>query len=352
MKTRVFAFLAAAFLLSNFASLSSAETTSKSVKRAKANQLVAMLPASDGVVTFDVKRFFDEALPTLFASNQPMLAEIFEKIDKMRDTTGIDVRKFDLIAGGVSASELSQRKYDVDGVFIARGDVSSVDLISLAKKAADQKYKQETVNGKTMYIFAAKEIAKDKIPAGDPEKKEAVDKFLGGAVNEIALAAIDPHTVAFGRVGKVRETLEGTSRIGSDLTELLNRKEFAAMNLAGKLPTGVKSFVPLDNDELGKSIDSIRYVFGSMDVAAGQMTMSLTARTGQITQAKELYETLDVMQALGKMALGSSKRADQQLYARLIEKVQFARSGTEVSMDLAVPQSDLDQLMAILTKKK
>lgn len=352
MKTRVFAFAAIVLLLSNFASITSAGPNTKSVKRAKANQLVAMLPASDGVVTFDVKRFFDEALPTLFASNQPMLAEIIAKIDKMHETTGIDVRKFDLIAGGVSASELSERKYDVDAVFIARGDVNSAELISLAKKAADQKYKQETVNGKTMYIFAAKQIAKDKITAAEPEKKEVVDKYLGSAMNEIALSALDPNTVAFGRAGKVRETLEGKTRIGSDITELLGRKEFAAMNFAGKLPTGLKSFVPLDNDELGKSIDSIRYVFGSMDVGAGQMTMSLTARTAQITQAKELFETLDVMQAFGKMALGSSKRTDQQLYARLIEKVQFARSGTEVSMDLAVPQADLDQLMAILTKKK
>lgn len=353
MKIRVFAFAAIAFLLSNFASVGSAGPTTKSVKRAKSNQLVAMLPASDAVATFDVKRFFDEALPTLLASNQPLLADVLAKVEKMNTTTGIDIRQFDLVAAGITAEQLAEGKYDVDGVMIARGDVNTAQMISLAKKAAGDKYKEETVNGKTMYVFAAGELVKQKAPAVvDPSKQELAEKVAAKMLKEIAVSAVDANTLAFGGVAKVREALEGKTKVGTDITELLNRKEFAAMNMAGKLPTGLKSFVPVANDELGNSIDSIKYFFGSMDVANGQMAMSVTARTQQISQAKQLYETLDVMQAFGKAALGSSKRTDQQLYARLIEKLVVARSGTEVSMDLVVPQADLDQLMAILTKKK
>lgn len=352
MKIRVFAFTALVFLLSNFSTLGVADSASKNVKRAKANQLVALLPAVDGVATFDVKRFFNEALPTLFASNQPMLASIMSKIDEMQKTTGIDIRQFDLVAAGMTTAAVENRKFDAEGVMIARGEVSSATLIGLAKKASDNKYKEESVAGKTMYIFAAKTIVKDKLPAADPSKEEKLNKVAIAVPKEMALAAIDQNTIAVGHVTKVREALEGRTRVGSDIIELLNKKEFAAMNMAGKVPSGMKSFVPLDNDELGKSIDSIRYVFGSLDIAGGQMLMSMNARTQQIAQAKELYETLDVMKTFGKMALGSSKRPDQQLYARLIENVQFGRVGTEVSMDLVVPQADLDQLMSILTKKK
>ena len=50
------------------------------------------------------------------------------------------------------------------------------------------------------------------------------------------------------------------------------------------------------------------------------------------------------------MALGSSKRADQQLYARLIENLALSKAETDVSMELQIPQADIDALMAILIK--
>jgi hypothetical protein len=352
MKIRVFAFTALVFLLSNFSTFGVADSATKNVKRAKANQLVALLPAVDGVATFDVKRFFNEALPTLLASNQPMLASIMNKIDEMQKTTGIDVRQFDLVAAGMSTVRVENGKFDGEAVMIARGDVTSSTLVALAKKASDNKYKEESVAGKTMYLFAAKALVADKLPANGQNKDEKLSKAAITVPKEMALAAIDPNTIAVGHVSKVREALEGRTRVSTEITELLNKKGFAAMNMATKVPAGMKSFIPLDNDELGKSIDSIRYVFGSMDISAGQMLMSMNARTQQIAQAKELYETLDVMKAFGKMALGASKRPDQQLYARLIENVQFARVGTEVSMDLTVPQADLDQLVSTLMKKK
>ncbi|MDM7921090.1 MAG: hypothetical protein QUS14_02230 [Pyrinomonadaceae bacterium] len=351
MKTRVIAFIAGVFLLSNFASIGIAGPNTKNVKKAKASQLVAMLPAVDAVVTFDVSKFFNEALPTVFAASQPMLTDILGKIDKMQSQTGIDIRKFETIAAGGTMKKGADGKVAIDGVVIARGQVTSASLIDLAKKAAEDKFREETVAGKTVYIFAAKALAKDKASADDAKKAAKIEQYAN-IPSEMALTAIDANTVAFGQVGKVRETLEAKTRVGSDLTELLNRRPTAAVNMAAKVPAGASTFMPLDNDDLGRNIDSIQYVFGNMDASAGQMQMNMTARTQQITQAKELYETLDVMKSFGKMALGSSKRADQQLYARLIDNVQFSRVGTEVSMDLVVPQADIDQLMGILTKKK
>ncbi|HRJ88192.1 MAG: hypothetical protein JNK51_01290 [Blastocatellia bacterium] len=350
MQTRVFSFFAAILLLSNLVLVSTANPTVRSVKRAKTNQLVSMLPASDGIVTLDVKRFFGEALPIVLAAKPTMLNEILAKVAAMQERTGIDVRQFEFIVAGIAANKVGD-KHDVDPVMIARGGVNSATIIAAAKTAADNKFKEESVSGKTMYTFAAKEIAaKIADNAGNAKNEKATDKFYGKLSSDLAIAAIDANTIVFGGATRVRQTLEGRSKPSAEITTLLNRKEFSVVNFAAKIPSGMSVFLPLENDELGKSVDSIQYAFGNMDIVAEQALFSMTAKTAQSSQAQELHDTLQVLQSLGKMALGSSKRPDQQLYARLIEKVKFGRSGSEVSLDLEIPKADMDMLMGILIK--
>jgi hypothetical protein len=53
---------------------------------------------------------------------------------------------------------------------------------------------------------------------------------------------------------------------------------------------------------------------------------------------------------LGKAFLGNAKGADKQVYARLIENVKFTALGNEVSMNLAIAQTDIDFLVGLLAK--
>ncbi len=353
MLKRFSALFTAFVLLSVTFTSSIANTSVKNANRAKANQLVAMLPASDGVVTVDVKRFFNEALPTVLASNQPMLADLMAKMAMLQDKTGIDVKQFDHLVAGMTMQSLPNKKFNVEPVIIARGSVDTAAIISTAKTAAENRYKEESVNGRTMFVLSMKEVAgKAGAQINDEKKAEAMAKYSGFLDKDIAVSAIDANTMAFGYATRVRELLDGKTKVGTDVSNLLNRKEFATVNFAAKVPTGLGAFIPLDSDELGKSVDSIKYAFGTMDSSAGQTSVNITARTEKSTQAEELHGTLEFLQTFGKMALASSKRADQQLYARLIDKVQFTRTGTEITMNLVMPQSDLDQLMAILTKSK
>jgi hypothetical protein len=52
------------------------------------------------------------------------------------------------------------------------------------------------------------------------------------------------------------------------------------------------------------------------------------------------------MQELGKNILGGSKRAEQQVLARMIGSAKIARSANDITLDLSVPQSDIDALIA------
>lgn len=348
MKSRFLAVAVLGVLVLNLTGSAFANIKEKKGRKSQATQLATLLPASDGVVTVDVKRFFGVALPKLLSANQPMMGNILAKIDEMKSKTGIDIRQFEYLAAGVTATKISDKEYDFDPVVIARGQISAGGLIGAAKLAANGKYREEKVGDRTIYVFAAKDIAeqaKQHAPAG---KTAIADKIIGKLSREIAVTTLDANTLVFGSLPLVRQTLGGKSAVGSDLTSLLGKRETFVVSFAGKLLSGMKGLLPIENDELGKNIDSIRYVYGNMDVNGEVASINMTARTVQNSQAAALLETLEGLQIVGKALLGGAKGADKQVYARMIDNAKFSVKGNEVMLDLQVPQSDIDVLVGMI----
>src|SRR5688572_26715205 len=349
MKNRSVALFCLFVLVLNMVGSAAADREPKRGQVSQANQLAALLPVSDGIVTLDAKRFFTTALPRLLSANQPVLEKITAKIDKMKERTGIDVRQFEYLAAGVTARKVGPKNYDLDPVIIARGQVSSASLIGAAKLASNGKYREEKAGGKAIYIFSAKDIAAQaKQQAPVVTNPDLVDKITGSFSGEIAVSAVDTNTIAFGEPALVKRAVTEKAGGNSELMALLAKKETSVVNFAAKMPNGMSEFLPLENDELGRNIDSIRFVYGSMDVAGDAMAVNLTARTLQETQAKALQETLEGLQLLGKAFLGNTSGADKQVYARMIANTRFSSKGSEVMIDLQVPQSDIDILVGKL----
>jgi hypothetical protein len=334
MKYRIIAIVVLGVLVINFGGSTFADTKAK---KASFSQLVSLLPASDGIMTFDARRFFGEALPQVLAGNQPMLGKMTAKIEEFRTKYGIDIRQFDEVAVGVTSRQIAAKQYDVDPVVVARGQMTSASLIGAAKTAADNKYREERIGDRVLYILDAKKGAAH-VPAA-----KAV-----GDLGEVGVASIDERTIVFGEVGRVRAALEGKTRVGSDLTGMLERNPVSIAAFAIKPPAGLKAFVPLDNDELGKNIDSIQYLYGNANILGDRASVRMTARTLQNAQATSLFETLGGLQIIGKAFLGGSKSADKQVYARLIDSARFSVKANEVLFELSVPQSDIDVLVGLL----
>jgi len=325
-----------------------ADTKAQRAKRAADSAaIVAMLPASDGVVVFDIKTFLGSALPRMLSGNQAMLAEVTKGIEEAKAKTGIDVRQFETLAAGVSATKIREKEYDLDSVLIARGQVSSGAVLAAAKLAAKGRYREEKVGNQAVFIFEAREI----VTQNTPQATGIHSKILKAFSREMAAFAVDANTLAFGSVEKVKATAAGSTKVDREITDLLNKTATPVATFAARVPEGMSAFLPLDSDELGKNIDSIKMMYGSMNVNAAGTTLSATARTLQAEQAVGLKETLDGLQMLGKMFLGNAKGADKEVYARLIDNVKFSNKGNEVSMDLAIAQTDVDFLVGLLAKK-
>ena len=343
MKSKFFALFIACALILNAAGAASAQT--KSTKTS--NQLLALLPASDGVAALDAKRFFNVALPQLLSGNKPMLDEINGQIDDFKAKTSIDIRQFEQIAVGFTGKQVSENVTQFEPIVLARGNFSASSIVTLAKFASNGTYKEEKIGGRTVYIFSAKEIVEKNKPAGKSSLiQKILDKILPSLSGETAITVYDNNTLAFGKLERLRLMLtDGKSRVDANLLAQANRSPNAVASFAANLPKGFSSFMNLENDELGKNLDSIRQVYGMMDVVGENTQVSFTAKTLETAQAEGLQQTMTDLRELGRIFLGSSKGDDKKVYVRMLESLKITRVASEVTFDLQVPQTDINVLI-------
>ncbi|MFN2391790.1 MAG: hypothetical protein ABR566_07460, partial [Pyrinomonadaceae bacterium] len=144
MKNKIFALLVACAFSLNLVGVAFADVKTKKTER-QTQQLAASLPASDGVITLNTQRFFNEALPQILSANQPMLNGIVAKIDEIKNRTGIDLRQFEQFAVGISSKKVSAKKMDFEPVILARGNFNAGALLAVAKVASKGKYREEKI---------------------------------------------------------------------------------------------------------------------------------------------------------------------------------------------------------------
>jgi len=230
---------------------------------------------------------------------------------------------------------------------LASGDINAGALVAVAKLTSNGTYREEKVGSKSIFVFTPKDvIQKSAVKTTNSKIAAAFDRLSKSFSKEIAIASIDKNTIAIGTLVRVRETLEGGSHPSADITSLLSTRTDSVGSFAGRIPSGISQLLPVDNDQLGSDISSIQYIAGSMDVTAAGTSVQMMARTKKPEQAAALKDSLEGLQIIGGAIFGNSKRPDQQIYGRMIKAAKFGARGTDVALDLLVPQSDIDALVA------
>jgi len=340
---------AIAVLLFNMIGLSAGDTRRGTPANQQASRLLALLPATDAVAVFDAKRFVD-AMPKVLAANPAMLTKLNGHVTEIQNKTGIDLRKFDQVAVGVNIKAGEGKGMDFEPIAIAGGDIKAGALVAMAKLASDGKYREETIAGKSLFIITIPPSVKKTAPAstGTTSKVvQVVDEHLKDLPMDIAVSALDGNTLAIGCPELVRATLEGKTHADPELTSLLSPRETTIASFAMKTPGVIAKMFPLDNDSLGQTINSIQVLSGSMDTTTAGAALQLMARTNDAKRAAELKDTLEVLQMFGG-TLASSAQANKKTYGRLIKNIKLGVTGNDVSVDLLVPQADIDLLVAQL----
>ncbi len=361
MKTKFFAALVAfAFVLNAFVGTAFADT--KTARKAKpVNSLAALLPTSDGILTIDTQRLLSEVVPQILSAKPQTITDINNFLDEIKTKAGVDLRQFEQLAIGISMKQFSDEGFDLEPVILARGKNNANGLIALAKLAANGKYREEKIGVRTVYVFTVeppKEMKSTEPPAtsdtGDqpvaPPKKDSwldkgIERTIDNFFKELAVTSYDNNTLVVGSPVRVRDTLTAKVRGNAALLGSINRKPNAVAAFSANLPNGLGDLIELDNDQIGKTINSIRQISGAMELISGDTAVSATAKTVRIEDAQNLLETLQGLQMFGKSLLGGSKAADKQVYSRMIDNAKFTRTQTTVALDLQVLQSDINILL-------
>ena len=350
MKKKILALFVAFGFVLNIAGAAFADTKTKKQTNQN-NQLAALLPASSGVITFDSKRMFNNALPQILSGNPSLLNKIMSQIDGIKTKFGVDVRQFEQVAIGIASKQTSANEYSLEPVILTRGNFNAGGLLAVGKVAANGKYREEKVGDKTIYIFTLPQNADKNISqnnasnAKDSIFDKAIDKIFESLTREIAVAVYDNNTLAIGTPQRVRETFTGKARIGSDLLGLINRKPASILSFAAKFPQGLSPFINLDNDELGNNLDGIRQISGNFDVIGTDSVLELSAKTLKPEQAENLQQTLAGLQSVFTNILLGSKGDDKKVYGRMLKNAEFTQKGSEILLSLKVPQNDIDILL-------
>lgn len=317
------------------------------VRKARGARLVPMLPASDGIVTLDAKRLSTEGLPRILEANSTLLTRVNDAIQEIQTKTGIDLRKFDEVAFGLKINPTAKKSVHMDGVALVSGDINAAAMIAVAKLASNGAYREEKVAGRMVYVFTVKDVANKAATTANPGATAGmIDHAVHQMTTSMAVAAYDSNVLVIGDFDLVRQTLTANTHPSAELTSLLNRNPSAIMNFAVKTPAGLDGMLPLGNDELGKNLRSIQYISGAMDVTAAGASLSVAARTAQADQANGLKATLDGLQMMGTAILGGSNKPANQVYSRMLKSAKFGQTGNEVTLDLLVPQADIDALIS------
>jgi hypothetical protein len=310
-------------------------------------KLAKTLPDSDVVVIVDVKRLLSTVMPQVLSGNAYMLTEISGHIGAIKTLTGIDIQQFERVAVGATIKTVSEKDFDVSPVVLAQGRYSTAALLAGVKLASQGEYREEKIAGKTVYIFTPK---LDQLSVRTERKASGIGRMIQAAIkgitsHEIGVGAVDSTTVIFGPVGRVKAALEPGARVGVPVIGLTGLQHGGTASFGTRLPGGLSALFGFDNDELGKSINTVKFLSGWMDIGSGSTILRAHAKTTEAQEADELLLTLQDLQSIGKALIGRSKGADKQVYARMIDNARFTRAANELTLDLTVPQTDIDILI-------
>ena len=320
-------------LLSGFGS-GSPQRTSATNSAPPADPL-SYLPASDGVALIDVRRLLNETVPRIMAGDLAKLAQANAEIEKFKTRTGIDPRAFDRVVLGTRFTYPSAKVTKLETVAIVHGTFDAKALAAAVRNAANGKYREEKYRGATIMIVNINDQM----------------KLLGlwdMRINDLAICAVDPNSLAIGTLPGVRAAIEAGRRgvrANSDLVSLATRDPRAVIGFGANLPRELMTNLNLGNDTIAKDAGSIRQVYGSIGSTESDVSLMLVARTDSTEAANNVNDTVTGLKQLGGLLIGRMEPARKALAQSALDNLKITTRGTEVEIRTQVAAASLASII-------
>ncbi len=301
---------------------------------AATSDVASYLPASDAVAIIDVKRLLNETMPSIVGSDPAKLAQANAEVDKFKERTGIDPRSFDRVALGVHFTYPNANTTRLETVAIAHGTFNATSLAASARAAANGKAREEKYRGATITI----------IDVDDQMKMLGVWNMK---INELAICALDPNSLALGSPANVRAAIDAgkRGRASADLVALATRDANAVAGFGANVPPELLSKLDVGNDTIAKDVSSIRRVYGSIGSTPTDVSVLLVARTDGEQSAKNLGDTVQGLQQLGGLFIGRMAQPRKALAENALANLKITARGNELEIRTQVTAANLTALI-------
>jgi hypothetical protein len=295
------------------------------------------LPASDAVLTADIKRILNEALPQALASDPQRLAQVSADIEQFKSRTGVDAREFDTLAVGARLAQLPSGATKVANVVaLARGTFNADALVTRARAAAHGNLAEQSYGGKTIYV----------VPVNGRIKLFGV---VRAHVSQLALCVLDPYTLLVGEPAAVRAAVDAAAGRGHVDQALLDQAQTAGnlVAFAGNVPPGALAGMTTGMPNVDRAVGNIRGFRGTVNSTQAGLQMTTVLRAATDADARQLYQTLDALRqvAPGLITLAGERGKVAQ---NAVNNLKITSRGNEVQLRLDVPQSDIAALLRAL----
>lgn len=312
-------------------------TTAVAAPSSAANALLPTLPASDVAMFVDVRKILNDALPRALAEDKPRLAQINTEIDSFKTRYGIDARQFDSVAVGMNFVKRSETVITTDIVSLARGSFNAPAMIAAARIALKGKYLEQKYGGLTIYTFNLNERIK-------------LLGLFNMRVSDVNVVALDANTLAMGDLSSVKAAIDASSgkgRITAEMVQLATRNPNALLGFASNVPPYVAQGTGIDNEEISKSIASIRQAYGSIGTTATGFDMLMIARTEKPEQAQSLSDSFAALRQFSGFIVAQLPADKRKTAESVIDSLKVTTAGSDLQIRLEVAQTDIATLVRI-----
>ncbi len=193
---------------------------------AQANmESLSTLPESETLVFLNAPRIVNEAIPRLLPEKEGR--DFRAGLDSVKAFTGIDLRNLEFIVLAMRFNKPSGGMiYPLpEAMFAMRGDFNAEGLIGMAMMASEGKLKEEKYGSHNLNVLKLEDIAKG-----------ASKSPFGANFSEIAIATLDPHTIAVGNIAYIKAALDaadGRGRIKTETLQSAMREPNALISISG-----------------------------------------------------------------------------------------------------------------------
>jgi hypothetical protein len=305
-----------------------------------ATYLLSSLPASDAVIFIDAQRLLTDSIPNLLATSPKLLARVNKKIDQFKEQTEIDLRTFDSVAIGVRFDDPTKSE-DFKLVVLTEGRFDANNILDAALKMAKREDgvqpQERQYNGRTLYVLSHHK----------PEAKEAEtaeDQKAVADSRDMAMAVFDANTFIFGDLESVRAALDiSTARVSDELVQLATSTPGAVIGFSGNVPPSVREQLARDKETLARNFAAVRQVYGSLTTTVSDAQASVTLRTENAGEAREVSQAVNALKLL--CGFNTTSSSERNSIPGLINDLTVTNEGNEVFLNLKLTRADIRSLL-------